>query len=114
MSSMEIDKATLDAELLEGCPSLAPRPNARNIKELEDHIVDTVSSYPAITPNPPELGYTGAIKSPPAYAIDSNQVFVEVNDPGDVAPSQFSTAIEEYKRQKKHFNNQTIVTTAVK
>ena len=34
MSSMEIDKATLDAELLEGCPSLAPRPNARNIKEL--------------------------------------------------------------------------------
>ena len=48
MSSMEIDKATLDAELLEGCPSLAPRPNARNIKELEDQLVDhTVTSYPA-------------------------------------------------------------------
>ena len=114
MSTIAIDKATLDAELLEGCPSLAPRPNASSIKALEDHCVDVVTSYIAAEPNPPEFGYAGHIKSAAAYAIESPQPFVSVPNPGVVSPGTFSGHLETYKTQKRQYENETTINNAVK
>ena len=115
MSSIAIDKATLDAELIESCPSLAPHPKAWSIKELEEHCVNVVTPYIAAAPNPPELGYSGLIKSDAAYAIDSpQQPFVSVPNPGAISPSTFSGQLETYKAQKRHYENEVTITNAVK
>jgi len=111
--SPRINKATLDAELTEGCPSCAPRPSSISLTLLEKHIAKVASQYPAIEPNADHLGYSGMVLSPAAYAIDSPTPFWEVPPPPDIAPSQFSGLREEWERQMRHWKDQQTMKSSI-
>jgi hypothetical protein len=61
-------------------PSLAPRPNATNLRLLQRVIGDALESITSYQSE--EFGFCGMVKSVPIYALRTNIPWVECADPG--------------------------------
>ena len=61
-------------------PSLAPRPNATNIRNLEVALFDALEGIPSH--QSPEYGYKGMAQQALEYALDVAVPWVDVANPG--------------------------------
>ena len=99
-------------------PSLAPRPNATNIRALTADLVDKLLTIPS--PESTDLGYSGLVLSEEIYLLDSQVPWQGTVDPGpqfeiDVTWADIDKEQEEiyYKRQKVEWDNEVNIRRAI-
>ena len=100
-------------------PSMDPRPNATNIRAIDRHLdeqLSTIPSYQLAT-----LGYAGMAKKAGLYALDSTVPWMDLKNPGpvrqgpdvslDAGPQRDQQAI--YNGRVTIFTSQTNVKWAI-
>ena len=63
-------------------PSMEPRPNARNIRTVNRHFDERLSTIPSF--QSATLGYAGMDKKTELYLLDSTVPWVDFDNPGTV------------------------------
>jgi hypothetical protein len=68
-------------EIIGILPSVAPHPNASNLRVLAEHLEQKVQTIPAPQQSP-EYGYLGMVQPAAIYALRTNVPWQEWDDPG--------------------------------
>ena len=66
--------------IIDTLPSLAPRPNASNIRQLTEHLEQRLQTIPST--QAPEYGYLGMVMPEPIYALRTQNPWMDWADPG--------------------------------
>jgi hypothetical protein len=89
--------------MLEGQPSLLPRPNFMRLREWTKHNANILAQIPH--PDYPQHGWKGMIVQPPLFALINNKPFLPPTDPGRVAVYQnFATVAASVTTPKLLFS----------
>ena len=104
--------------VIDTLPSLAPRPTPTNIRALEIDLVDKLTMIPS--EQSADFGYSGKVEADVVYAIKSNILWVDWQNPGphvtladNLTDTQITNKQEEYKARKMVWNNQFNVNRAI-
>ena len=103
-------------EIIGALPSLAPRPNASNIRALSEHLEQRLQTIPS--QQSPEFGYLGLVQPALIYALRTNEPWNNWPDPGP-HPAAANTTAEQnnlrtlYEANKAVYDSQQNVRRAV-
>ena len=78
MTNITVDEAV---RIIGTLPSLAPHPNATNIRALEVAFFDALEGIPS--QQSPEFGYKGMSQQAAEYALNVNVPWIDFPDPGN-------------------------------
>ena len=100
-----------EAERLIGVPTLLePRPNATNIRNLEEALFDALEGIPSTQSE--EYGYKGIAQQRPEYALDVATPWVDFPDPGHHRVANGTLTTVQQRDAKVVFKAATIVHTS--
>ena len=99
-------------------PSLAPRPNATNIRALEIDLVDKLTMIPYKQSF--DFGYSGKVESDVVYALKTKILWVDWQNLGphvtlanNLTDTQITNIQEEYKARKMVWYSQSNINRAI-
>lgn len=97
-------------------PSLAPRPNAVNLRALSLHLEQKLETIPS--QQSPEYGYTGMVMPPEIYALRTPTPWTDWPDPGAHPPAAATTVEQNnlrilYDANKAVYDSQQNIRRAV-
>ena len=104
-------------EIIGVLPSVAPRPNASNLRVLSEHLENKVQTIPAPQQSP-DYGFLGMVQPIAIYALKSNVPWVDWEDPG-AHPAAAGTTAEQnniktlYDANKAAYDSQQNVHRAI-
>eukprot|EP00956_Cyclotella_meneghiniana_P021067 scaffold37874_cov42-Cyclotella_meneghiniana.AAC.11 len=104
-------------EIIGVLPSVAPRPNATNLRNLSEHLERKVQTIPAPQQSP-EYRYRGMVQPAAVYALRTNTPWQDWEDPG-AHPAAAATTAEQnniraiYDANKAVYDSQQNVRRAI-
>eukprot|EP00804_Cyclotella_cryptica_P010472 CCRYP_012303-RA/>CCRYP_012303-RA protein AED:0.45 eAED:0.14 QI:0/0/0/0.6/1/1/5/0/1176 len=103
-------------EIIGTLPSLAPRPNASNIRSLSEHLEQRLQTIPS--QQSPDFGYLGLVQPAAIYALRTNEPWNNWPDPGPHPQAANTTAQQNnlrtlYEANKAVYDSQQNVRRAV-
>ena len=104
-------------EIIGTLPSVAPRPNASNLRVLAEYLEQKVQTIPAPQQSP-EYGYLGMVQPAAIYALRTNTPWIDWNDPGPHPGTADTTAEQNnlrtmYEANKAVYDSQQNVRRAI-
>ena len=96
-------------EIIGTLPSVAPRPNATNLRVLSEHLEQKVQTIPAPQQSP-EYGFLGMVQPTAIYALRTNVPWIDWEDPG-AHPAAAATAAEQTNIKTLYDANKAVYDT---
>jgi len=105
-------------KMLEGQPSLLPRPNCMRLRAWSKHNADILAQIPH--PGYPQHGWKGMVIQPALFALINTKIFVPPSDPGNIAiypqfalTAQIKMIDAQFKLDKNMFKTYTNIKRAL-
>ena len=96
-------------EIIGVLPSVAPRPNATNLRVLSEHLEQKVQTIPAPQQSP-EYGFLCMVQPTAIYALRTNVPWIDWEDPG-AHPAAAATAAEQTNIKTLYDANKAVYDT---